>query len=129
MLAAYVDLKKAFDSVHHPRVDGWFLMDSPWPTFFFCISYVLLVKVIGPRYMKNRPPFDLRRLLVYYNASQVIFSTWLFYEIGMGGWFTHYSFRCQPVDYSDNPSAIRVSGLHLLCICLTYFHMEGQQLR
>ena len=27
----------------------------------------------------------------------------------MGGWFQHYSFRCQPVDYSDDPIAIRVS--------------------
>uniref|UniRef100_A0A0N7ZCK1 Elongation of very long chain fatty acids protein n=1 Tax=Scylla olivacea TaxID=85551 RepID=A0A0N7ZCK1_SCYOL len=92
-----------------PRVDGWLFMDSPWPTFFLCISYVLLVKVIGPRCMKNRPPFDLRRLLVFYNAAQVVFSTWLFYEIGMSGWFTHYSLRCQPVDYSDNPSAIRMA--------------------
>lgn len=64
-----------------PRVDGWLFMDSPWPTFFLCISYVLLVKWIGPRYMKNRAPFDLRRLLVFYNAAQVIFSTWLFYEV------------------------------------------------
>lgn len=27
----------------------------------------------------------------------------------MGGWLNHYSFRCQPVDYTDNPKAIRVS--------------------
>ena len=27
----------------------------------------------------------------------------------MGGWLFHYSFKCQPVDYSDNPIAMRVS--------------------
>jgi len=27
----------------------------------------------------------------------------------MGGWWDHYSFRCQPVDYSNSPTAIRVS--------------------
>ena len=27
----------------------------------------------------------------------------------MGGWLFHYSYKCQPVDYSDNPVAIRVS--------------------
>lgn len=27
----------------------------------------------------------------------------------MGGWLNHYSLRCQPVDYSDNPIANRVS--------------------
>ena len=29
----------------------------------------------------------------------------------MGGWLQYYSFKCQPVDYSDNPIAIRVSLL------------------
>lgn len=28
----------------------------------------------------------------------------------MGGWWGEYSFRCQPVDYSENPTAIRVSS-------------------
>ena len=27
----------------------------------------------------------------------------------MGGWWGQYSFRCQPVDYSNNPTALRVS--------------------
>ena len=27
----------------------------------------------------------------------------------MGGWWSQYSFRCQPVDYSNSPTAIRVS--------------------
>lgn len=103
---SYNDL---FIDQRDPRVDGWLFMGSPWPTFFICVSYVVIVKVIAPWYMKNRPPFQLRNLLVAYNTVQVIFSTWLFYEIGMSGWFTHYSFRCQPVDYSDNPSAIRMT--------------------
>lgn len=30
----------------------------------------------------------------------------------MSGWWGSYSFRCQPVDYSNNPMALRVS----LCI-------------
>ena len=28
----------------------------------------------------------------------------------MGGWLFHYSLKCQPVDYSDDPIAIRVSS-------------------
>ena len=64
-------------------MDGWLLMDSPWPTFSICVAYVLIVKVFGPAYMKNRPPFQLRSILVAYNAFQVVFSTWIFYEVGM----------------------------------------------
>lgn len=28
----------------------------------------------------------------------------------MGGWWGQYSFKCQPVDYTDNATANRVSG-------------------
>lgn len=31
--------------------------------------------------MENRKPFELKRVLIVYNLVQVIFSTWLFYEV------------------------------------------------
>lgn len=35
---------------------------------------------------------------------------WNVFQIGISGWFTgSYNIRCQPVDYSDHPSAARVS--------------------
>ena len=33
-------------------------------------------------------------------------------QLGMSGWFGKYSFRCEPVDYSMNPLAVRVSILY-----------------
>ncbi|XP_046390264.1 elongation of very long chain fatty acids protein AAEL008004-like isoform X1 [Ischnura elegans] len=92
-----------------PRVRDWFLMSSPLPTLIICFTYVYLVKVLGPRIMGNRKPLELRRVLIGYNFFQVVFSTWLFYEIGMSGWLTgHYNFRCQPVDYSNHPVTLRM---------------------
>lgn len=38
-------------------------------------------QVLGPRLMENRKPFHLQSLLVIYNAIQVVFSAWLFYEV------------------------------------------------
>nr|KAF7433890.1 hypothetical protein H0235_002081 [Vespula pensylvanica] len=58
--------------------------------------------------MENRKPFQLTNVLIVYNLLQVIFSAWLFYECLMGGWWGHYSFRCQPVDYSNSPTAIKI---------------------
>lgn len=58
--------------------------------------------------MENRKPFQLKNVLIVYNLFQVIFSAWLFHECLMGGWWGHYSFRCQPVDYSNSPTAIRM---------------------
>ncbi|KAK6635085.1 hypothetical protein RUM43_008049 [Polyplax serrata] len=92
-----------------PRVKDWPLMNSPFPTFLICISFVYIVKVAGPKLMENRKPFELKRVLIVYNLVQVIFSTWLFYECIQSGWFTFYSFRCQPVDYSTTPLAMRMA--------------------
>lgn len=41
-------------------------------------------QVLGPRLMENRKPFELRKVLIVYNAIQVAFSIWLFYEVGYG---------------------------------------------
>ncbi|XP_070513920.1 very long chain fatty acid elongase AAEL008004 isoform X2 [Cardiocondyla obscurior] len=90
------------------RTTNWLLMRSPFPTLFICLSYVYVVKVLGPKLMENRKPFQFKNTLVVYNLFQVIFSAWLFYECLMGGWWDQYSFRCQPVDYSNSPTAIRM---------------------
>lgn len=58
--------------------------------------------------MENRKPFKLKYILIVYNAIQVVFSTWLFLEACTAGWTNGYSWRCQQVDYSNSPHAIRV---------------------
>lgn len=99
-------------SVRDTRVDGWLLMDSPVPTMVICLTYVYLVKVAGPNYMKNREPMNIRGFLIVYNLAQVIFSTYIFVELLYAGWWNDYSFRCQPVDYSNDEKALRVSTLN-----------------
>nr|CAD7255919.1 unnamed protein product [Timema shepardi] len=94
----------------HPRTSHWPLMSSPFPTLAICLSYVYLTKFAGPKLMENRKPFELRNVLIAYNLFQVIFSSWLFYECLMGGWWGQYSFQCQPVDNSNSPTAIRSVG-------------------
>ncbi|XP_012350815.1 elongation of very long chain fatty acids protein AAEL008004 isoform X3 [Apis florea] len=105
----YVDrFHEILDKHADQRTTNWFMMSSPFPTLFICLSYVYGVKVLGPKLMENRKPFQLKNVLIVYNLFQMVFSAWLFYESLMGGWWGHYSFRCQPVDYSDNPIAIRM---------------------
>uniref|UniRef100_A0A1B6FPY0 Elongation of very long chain fatty acids protein n=2 Tax=Cuerna arida TaxID=1464854 RepID=A0A1B6FPY0_9HEMI len=113
LIMQYIDdMHHVFSKHGDPRTNNWLLMSSPFPTLAICLSYVYLVKVLGPRLMENRKPFELRNALIAYNLFQVIFSAWLFYECLMGGWWGEYSFRCQPVDYSNSSSATRVSHLH-----------------
>lgn len=56
-------------------------MHSPFPTLFICLSYIYVVKVLGPKLMENRKPFELKKVLIAYNLFQVVFSAWLFYEV------------------------------------------------
>ncbi|XP_031364095.1 elongation of very long chain fatty acids protein AAEL008004-like [Apis dorsata] len=108
-MAVYDEYRNLMDNESDPRVNNWFMMNSPFPTLFICLFYAYFVKVLGPKLMENRKPFDLRKILLFYNFFQVIFSAWLFYECLVSGWGGQYSFRCQPVDYSDNPLALRMA--------------------
>nr|UTO68444.1 elongation of very long chain fatty acids protein 1 [Daphnia magna] len=91
------------------RVDGWPLMSSPLPAMAICLAYVFIVKVLGPKFMENRPAYDLRRVLLFYNLFQIVVNVWVFYELSRYGWLSgNYSFVCQPVDYSYDEAAVRV---------------------
>ncbi|XP_060650409.1 elongation of very long chain fatty acids protein AAEL008004 isoform X2 [Drosophila nasuta] len=109
LIMKYIEsINRYMDSHSDSRTKDWPMMSSPFPTLAVCLTYVYLVKVLGPRLMENRKPLHLQNLLVVYNASQVVFSAWLFYECLMGGWWGAYSFRCQPVDYTDSPTSRRM---------------------
>jgi hypothetical protein len=71
----------SFLCVADPRTAKWPLMSSPFPTLAICLSYVYVVKVLGPKLMENKKPMELRKVLIYYNLFQVLFSIWLFYEV------------------------------------------------
>ncbi|XP_015375368.1 PREDICTED: elongation of very long chain fatty acids protein AAEL008004-like isoform X1 [Diuraphis noxia] len=109
MAAVLSAVQGFFDNYGDPRTKDWFLMSSPLPTALICATYVFVVKIAGPRLMANRKPMELRNILIAYNLFQVIFSSWLFYELGISGWLTgRYNFRCEPVDYSNHPMTLRM---------------------
>jgi len=64
-----------------PRVNDWPMMSGPFSTLAICLFYAYFVKVLGPKMMENRKPFNLRKVMIWYNLFQVIFSTWLFKEV------------------------------------------------
>ena len=72
------------------------------------VSYIYFSISAGPRYMRDKKPYTLRNTLIIYNFIQVLLSIYLVHEGLMAGWWNDYSFRCQPVDYSNNPKALRV---------------------
>lgn len=64
-----------------PMVDTWLLMSSPWPVATILAFYLYFVLSLGPKYMANRKPLQLKEILVAYNFIQVVFSVFLVYLV------------------------------------------------
>ncbi|XP_034243341.1 elongation of very long chain fatty acids protein AAEL008004-like [Thrips palmi] len=93
-----------------PRTNQWLLMSSPWPLVAILLTYLWVCTKAGPRIMAKREPFKLTNVLIIYNFLQMVGSAWLFWEGLDAGWLRDYSYTCQPVDYSNDPKAMRMAG-------------------
>jgi len=91
-----------------PRTKGWFMVDEVYPGLLISLCYFIMV-LVAPSVMKNREPFEIRKILIVYNLAMVLLSSYIFYEFLAAGWWFDYSLGCQPVDYSLRPKAIRMT--------------------
>ena len=110
------------------RLDGYPLMSSPTPTAVLVGLYLLFV-MIGPRIMKHRQPVNVKIPMMIYNIFLVILSYYMFHEVSsctlmlfgceaasflqllFGMLDANFTFLCDPIDYSNNPKALRVSWM------------------
>ncbi|KAG0440020.1 hypothetical protein HPB47_016431 [Ixodes persulcatus] len=88
-------------SARDPRIAGWGLSADLSFVLPVSLGYLYVVKVAGPRWMRNRPPYDLKTVITLYNLCQVIanvfFCVQFFRHSYLGGGF---SVLCQGT-YSD----------------------------
>ncbi|XP_064601445.1 very long chain fatty acid elongase 4-like [Liolophura sinensis] len=97
------------------RTSDWFLISSPWPTLTLVSVYVILV-LQGQQWMKKREAFQLKTLMLVYNATLVILSLYMFYEFLVSSWLRPgFSLICQPLEY-DQPAALRLAE-----VCWWYY--------
>lgn len=108
-------LYEVFLSKGDSRVEKWLLMESPVPILTIFVLYLLLVKQ-GPRWMEQYKPLHLQGWLVIYNLALVGLSVYMFEEFLVTAIKSSYSLQCQPVDYSDDPLALRMAS-----VCWWYF--------
>ena len=55
------------------RLDGFPLMSSIWPSIYICLLYIFLVKVVGPKLMRERDALKLDLPVGCYNSIQFMF--------------------------------------------------------
>ncbi|XP_054274999.1 elongation of very long chain fatty acids protein 7-like [Macrosteles quadrilineatus] len=106
-LTSYWDF--LFTDLADPRTNSWPLISSPVPGLTIMGAYLYFVLNWGPKYMSHRKPFRLTNILIVYNFLQVLVSVWLFWEALDGAWLYNYSWKCEPVDWSWTPPALRVA--------------------
>lgn len=81
------------------------LISSPIPCITMTLAYLYFVKIGGPRWMKDRPPFGLRNIMIAYNFAMVIVSGYMFIEMGRLIDWGLYCLKCQTVDKSPTVRA------------------------
>lgn len=75
------------------RMDSYPLMASPWQPIGLCMAYLVMVTIVIPLFMRNRPAYHLKGPMFIYNLASVLCTSWMLKEVLMSGWLTHYSFR------------------------------------
>merc|ERR1712088_1305671 len=100
-----------FTELRDPRVDDWLFMSSPWPVLALCAVYYYIVRFAGPAFMKDRPPYDIQKLMIAYNFFQTLLSLWVFRK-ACYFWLTgRYNWLCQPVDYSNTEEGMLAADM------------------
>lgn len=74
--------KYIFLPITDQRTKPWLLSDTPGPLFTILGTYLYFCLYAGPRFMKDRKPFQLKNTLIWYNAIQVLASIVLVWEVG-----------------------------------------------
>ncbi|KAM4552724.1 elongation of very long chain fatty acids protein 1a [Odontesthes bonariensis] len=111
-------LREAFSSIANlygylqsrtdARVRDYPLMQSPVQMTTILLAYILFAVYVGPRLMANRKPFSLKGAMIIYNLSMVLLNAYIVYEFLMSGWATTFTWRCDLLDLTSSPQALRM---------------------
>ncbi|XP_068901036.1 very long chain fatty acid elongase AAEL008004-like [Tenebrio molitor] len=106
--------------ISDPRMD-LFLLRAPVQLITTIALYLAIIYKIGPNFMKDRKPFNLRNILIAYNIAQIIFNLVVFVIIA--AYVQGKSVFCAQCDPEGSPkSSLTVVG-HYSYLLLKYFDL------
>lgn len=91
-----------------PRIRDRLLTGSPLLVILICAFYVFLIKVVLVKFMESRKAFNTRFASLFLNIYLFSTACYVFYMCCKIGWFTKYSWRCEPLDTSNSEEALEV---------------------
>ncbi|KAJ1526976.1 hypothetical protein ONE63_008521 [Megalurothrips usitatus] len=98
-----------FDELSDPRTSEWFMVGGLGPVLLLLAGYLYFVLSLGPRLMQHRKPFQLDKLMIVYNAVQVVCSLHVVREALLCCYTGQYNIFCQPVDYGTDEDSLRIA--------------------
>src|SRR5690349_17539336 len=91
-------------------IESWPIMSSPAPLFLIFAAYLFFVLHFGPRWMQNKKPFRLNKLIRAYNIFQVIACTYFVeWTIARG---TNFRSTWKCIENKDDQELVYDLNLH-----------------
>nr|CAD7260764.1 unnamed protein product [Timema shepardi] len=87
-----------------------YAFSSPVYLLVIIALYLFFVLVAGPKFMENRRPYSLKKIIAVYNILQVLANAYLFYGTLTSGWTDKISLGCYPIKYEDDPD-LKLAGM------------------
>nr|CAB3242177.1 elongation of very long chain fatty acids protein 4-like [Phallusia mammillata] len=107
--------KTAIDERADPRTAQWPLVHSPWNPITAAALYLYFCINVR-RLTAKMPTYQIRPLLIAYNALMVALSLYMTYEFFVTAYLSDYNLLCQAVDYSPTPLPTRMAS-----VCWLYY--------
>lgn len=98
----------------------WLFVSSPYPLLLMTLGYLYFVLYAGPRYMKDRPSFELRSFILIYDMTQILANSWLVKEHLSAGWSSEFTLICRS-RYSMSLNAMKLFNSCWWLMLLKFF--------
>lgn len=99
-----------FEELSDPRTSNWFMVGGLAPVLMVLGAYLYFVLSLGPRLMQHRKPFNLDKIMIVYNAVQVVCSLHVVREAIVCCYSGQYNMFCEPVNYGTDEHSLRIAG-------------------
>lgn len=110
-ITRFYDHRRPWFPHRDSRTEGWAFVGNPVPIAILTVLYVYFVKVGGPRWMRNRKPFELQPWILVYNflaSALSLFFLCLFFKYA----YVDNGYRLlHDIDLSDRTATIKIVHL------------------
>lgn len=94
------------------------LSSGPWFMTIILAIYLIVIKWLGPKFMSNRPPYNIKRIVVLYNVAMVVLNS-IFFATTF--WYTSFgtvTVNCSSVknyqNFSEDASHLKVAWYYMV---------------